>query len=99
VRVVLAHEARQEFEAAVRYYNRQVLGLGTEMRAEVRAALRRVIAWPLACPIERGDIRRLILSRFPYKLLYAVEADHIYLIAVAHLHRMPDYWVDRNSAP
>ena len=40
----------------------------------------------------------MILSRFPYKLLYSVEADHLYVIAVAHLHRAPDYWVDRDPS-
>ena len=77
MRVVLAPEARQELEAAVRYYNRQVPGLGAELRSEVQAALRRIMTWPLACAVERLEIRRLTLSRFPYKLLYAVEADHI----------------------
>jgi len=57
------------------------------------------MSWPLACPIERAEIRRLTLSRFPYKLLYSVESDHIYLIAVAHQHRMPEYWIDRTAAP
>jgi len=57
------------------------------------------MSWPLACPIERAEIRRLTLSRFPYKLLYSVESDHIYLIAVSHQHRMPDYWIDRTAAP
>jgi len=54
--------------------------------------------WPLAAPVERGDIRRIILSRFPYKLLYSVEADHIYIVAVAHLHRAPDYWIERDQS-
>lgn len=52
---------------------------------------------PLAAPVERGDIRRVVLSRFAYKLLYSVEADCIYIIAVAHLHREPAYWVGRQQ--
>ena len=99
MRLLLAAEARQEFEAAVRFYNRQLPVLGTGLREEVRTALRRILLWPLAFPVERGDIRRLTLSRFPYKLLYAIETDHIYLIAVAHHHRMPDYWIDRSGLP
>lgn len=35
---------------------------------------------------------------FPYKLMYAVESDHIYVIAVAHQHRKPDYWTTRSDA-
>ncbi len=95
MRVVFSPEARQEFEEAERYYGRQVAGLGERFRAEVRSALPRIRAWPLSCPCERGDVRRLTLSRFPYKILYSVEADHVFVIAVAHHHREPNYWVDR----
>jgi len=95
MRVVFSPEARQEFEEAEEYYERKVPGLGVRFRAEVRAAIPRIRAWPLSCPCERGDIRRLTLSRFPYKILYAVEADHIYVIAVAHNHRQPNYWFGR----
>jgi len=97
MRVIFSPEARQEFEEAERYYERQLLGLGTRFRAEVRSALSRIRAWPLACPCERGDIRRMTMSRFPYKLLYSVEVDHIYIIAVAHQHREPTYWVARTG--
>lgn len=27
---------------------------------------------------------------------YAIEKDHVFIIAVAHQHRQPDYWVDRD---
>ena len=97
MRVLLAREARLEFEATVRYYDRHVPGLGVQLRAEVREAVRRLQAWPLAFPMERGDIRRITLARFPYKLLYAIEPDCLYVIAVAHQHRKPDYWSGRSE--
>ena len=95
MRVVFSKEARQEFEEAEKYYNLQVPQLGSRFHDEVRAALPRIRTWPLSCPIERGDIRRLILTRFPYKLMYSIEHDHIYIIAVAHQHREPTYWIER----
>jgi plasmid stabilization system protein ParE len=95
MRVIFSPEARREFEESERYYNRQAPRLGDAFRAEIKLALPRIRAWPLSCPIERGDIRRLTLSRFPYKLLYSVESEHIYVIAVAHQHRDPEYWTDR----
>lgn len=94
MRVIFSPEARLEFEDAERYYDKQVEGQGSRFRAEVKAALSRMRAWPLACPEERSGIRRLLLSRFPYKLLYSLENDQIYVIAVAHQHRQPDYWAE-----
>lgn len=81
MRLLIAPEARWEFEAAERYYDRQMQGLSAQLREEVREALRRLQDWPLAFPVERGDIRRVTLARFPYKLLYAIEPDCIYVIA------------------
>jgi hypothetical protein len=98
MRVALAPEARQEFDEAERFYEQQLEGLGKRFRDEVIAGIRRIRRWPLGYPCERGDIRRLILTRFPYKLLYSIEIDHLYIIAMAHQHREPAYWIDRTGA-
>jgi plasmid stabilization system protein ParE len=97
VRIEFSPEAKAEFEAAERFYERQIPGLGLRFRKEVREAIKRLRHWPLAAPIEHSEIRQLILSRFPYKLLYSVESESIYNLAVAHLHRVPDYWIERHS--
>ena len=97
MRVIFAPEARDEFVEAERYYDQQLPGLGGRFREEVRSALQRVRTWPLSCPIERGEVRRLILTRFPYKLLYSIEPDHLYVLAVAHQHRRPNYWTGRSE--
>jgi len=95
MKIVFSPEAQLEFEEAERYYQRQATYLGKEFRREVRNSLPRLRNWPLSCALEIGEIRRLTLSRFPYKLLYSVESDYLYVIAVAHQHREPNYWVDR----
>ncbi len=41
------------------------------------------------------NLRRRILRRFPFELLYAIEAERIVIVAVAHLRRRPRYWQDR----
>ena len=99
MRVLFSPQAQAEFEDAARYYNEQRHGLGDEFRREMRNFLSRLRRAPLSFPVELGDIRRLILTRFPYKLLYSVESDYIYVIAVAHRRRSPDYWIDRIDLP
>lgn len=98
MRPLFSPDARLEFEAAERYCDVQVAGLGKAFRDGVRAGLRRIRTWPLACPVERGTIRRAVLGRFPYKLMYSVEAEAIYVIPVAHQHRKSDHWTDRSHA-
>ena len=98
MRVIFTRIAQQELEDAIRYYELENSGLGYEFREEVRKGALRVAEFPHAWSIERGDVRSCLLHRFPYKLMYSVEEDHILVIAVANQHRMPDYWIGRDEA-
>lgn len=97
-RVIFTRFARQELEDAVRYYEQEYSGLGSKFKEEVRKAALRIVAYPQAWSIERGDVRKCLLHKFPYKLMYSVEEDHILVIAVAHQHRKPHYWAGRDEA-
>jgi plasmid stabilization system protein ParE len=39
-----------------------------------------------------GNVRRVIVSRFPYAVFYKVEADWIVVLAVLHTARDPKSW-------
>ena len=95
MRVVFSKIARQELDDATCYYEIEFQGLGKRFREEVRMAIKRISEYPEAWSVERGDIRKYLLHKFPYKLLYSIEEDHIFIIAVAHQHRKPEYWVER----
>ncbi len=97
MRVIFSRYARQELDDATRYYEMEYHGLGARFREEVRKAAKRISEYPEAWSVERGDVRKCILHKFPYKLLYSIEKDHILIIAVAHQHRKPDYWVERDE--
>lgn len=96
MQVVFSDYSRSELEDAVRYYELQVAGLGKRFKSEVRKAALRIAEYPDAWSVERGEVRKCLLHKFPYKLLYSIEKDHVFIIAVAHQHRQPDYWVDRD---
>jgi len=87
--------AQLELEDASEYYELEVPGLGPLFREEVKRGLRRIREYPDAWAKEKGDVRRFLLHRFPYQILYSIEKNYIYIIAIAHCHRRPDYWVDR----
>lgn len=42
-----------------------------------------------------GAIRRCQMQRFPYGIIYEPSEAEIVLIAVAPLHREPEYWRSR----
>lgn len=97
MRVRFAALAKLEFEEARKWYRTIRPELGRAFNDEVRAATQRMAHMPLMYPLEIGDIRRCVLSQFPYTLRYAVRDDVIVIVAVSHQHRAPDYWVERVS--
>ncbi len=95
--VVFNELARDELNDAIALYELEVKGLGVQFRQEIIDGIKRIFKHPKAWSVERGEIRRYILHKFPYKILYSIEKDHIYIIAIAHQHRRPDYWIEREN--
>ena len=97
MRNVIFHPlAVQELIDAAVYYEEENQGLGLEYLSEVERAANLLIRYPNSGSVIRGFVRRLILPRFPYSLLYRiVDEELIRILAVAHHKRKPRYWVDR----
>lgn len=95
MRYTFHHEAEEEFIEAIEYYEEAEIGLGLDFAVEVYSTIQRVTDHPKAWPVVDGDIRRCLVRRFPYGVLYSEEAEGVYILAVMHLHRDPDYWKDR----
>lgn len=87
--------AEQEMLDAARYYDSQAVGLGEEFLARIESAVKDVVDHPAMYPIIRADIRRRLVHRFPYGVLYRVDPDEIVIVAIMHLHRHPMYWIGR----
>lgn len=83
--------ARRELRDAVSYYNAQRENLGDEFRDEVWLTIQRIEKFPEAWQAMSESIRRCQMHRFPYGIIYSVVGEEILVIAVAHLHRMPEY--------
>ena len=88
-------EAEQEFNAAIDYYESIHPGLGYDFAFEVQSAIQRAIDFPKAWPVLDGDVRRSLVKRFPYGVLYSEENNGIFILAVMNLHREPGYWETR----
>lgn len=66
--------------------------LGDRFAAEVRAAIRRIVATPERWRVLEADVWRCLVRVFPYSVLYTIEADFILIVAVMHGKRQPGYW-------
>ncbi len=63
-------EAEEEFNAAIGYYEGHEAGLGYDFSAEVFTTIQNIINYPEGWPAVEGDIRRSLVNRFPYCVLY-----------------------------
>jgi hypothetical protein len=88
-------EAEEEFRAAIDYYEDREGGLGYDFSAEVFTTIQNIVNYPAAWPVVEEDVRRSLVNRFPYCILYSVEQFGVFMLAVMHLRRHPDYWKER----
>jgi plasmid stabilization system protein ParE len=96
VRSVEFHpEAQDEFISAAQFYERQAEGLGVNFLLAVQHTYERLLEAPDSGPLFGRRLRRILVPKFPYGLLYRVELERIYIVAVMHLHRRPGYWRSR----
>ncbi len=88
-------DAEKELNEAVEYYEDIEPGLGCDFALEVYSAISRAVDFPKAWGILEGDIRRSLVRRFPYGVLYSEEKDQIFIVAVMNLHKKPGCWKRR----
>lgn len=101
--VRLAPEAVAELANAAAWYDGQRAGLGTELLVTVEAMLssltERADSFPRLLDVPNDLVlRRALLPRFPYGLVFLVGEAEVRVIAVAHLRRRPGYWLSRVRA-
>jgi plasmid stabilization system protein ParE len=88
-----------ELEHSRAWYEERADNLGTEFLDEVDRAIGTVRDAPTMWPFQHEDrgIRRYLVHRFPYGVVYRLRNLTIQVIAVMHLRRHPHYWRGRVS--
>lgn len=98
--VVVLPEVEAELDAAAGWYEDRGAGLGAALVDEVLETLDRMRARPQQFPRVGDDslVRRALLERFPYALLFGIESEEqVVVYALAHGKRRPGYWRARLS--
>lgn len=95
MRVTYHDGAIAELREAVAFYNERSAGLGFAFLDDVRTVLAEVSVHPGMGVAVRPAVRRALLSRFPYSILYHSSEARILVLAVMHHRRKPGYWVNR----
>lgn len=93
--VIFHDEANAELQGAIAFYEALRQGLGRDLLREVEKAVVQIQRNPGMFSIHREDIRKCIVRRFPYTIFFQELDDAIWIAAVAHQKRRPDYWSGR----
>jgi toxin ParE1/3/4 len=88
--------AERELNDVARYYEMESPGLGAAFLTEVQRCCDGLAEYPEAGHIVLGSIRRRLVRRFPYAILYTTLPGVVRVLAVMNLKRRPAYWVGRS---
>jgi toxin ParE1/3/4 len=95
-RIVSFHElAEFELNDAASFFEHERQGLGFRFLATVETALAQIRQNPHTSPIILRDVRRKVLRKFPYSIMFTIKPDRIRVLAIASQKRRPFYWRGR----
>ena len=84
--------ALREIHKIADAYDRKAYRLGDGFTDQIEHAFSRLRELPMIGEeIARGE-RRLNLRRFPYKVIYRIHEEYVYVVALAHHKRRDGYW-------
>lgn len=87
--------AVRDLEEALTYYTDLSLLYVEDLLYEIAVAKRTIAQFPQAWHPLEGGMRRYVLHRYPYSIVYQPRKDEILVVAYAHFKRRPGYWRDR----
>lgn len=85
--------AEDEMSEAALFY--ELVGLGNDFLDDVQQRIDRLRQYPQSGTLIDTNLRRILLHRFPFSIIYAEERDEIAIVSIAHQRRRPGYWQSR----
>lgn len=90
--VVYRRTVGRDLAGGYAWYNGQRDGLGEEFPGEVNATFDAIERLPEIFARVHGEVRRAVISRFPYAVFYRVETKRVVVLTVLHTARDPRAW-------
>ena len=91
-RLIVEAQAEAEIREIAAWYGRRAVWAREAFLNSVASSLAVIEANPLQYQIVRGNVRRVLVGRFPYGLLYSVTGDDVVVTVCTHTSRDPARW-------
>lgn len=95
MKVEFIEEAFYEYQDAIEFYDYQSKGLGKKFSKEFDKTISIIKKYPQSFTQFTQNTRKAVVSIFPYNIIYSIIDEKIIILAVAHQHRKPNYWISR----
>ncbi|MBI4028352.1 MAG: type II toxin-antitoxin system RelE/ParE family toxin [Verrucomicrobia bacterium] len=95
--IIVLPQAAEEFDDTTDYYEQRQHGLGHCFRGEVDRHIRWIAENAEIPRLRSGGYRRVNLKVFPHYIAYVCVANMLWILAIAHGHRKPQYWIARKQ--
>ena len=95
--MIIRPEVEAEIHDAFSWYEEQIPGLGADFLLNLDAAFQGILRNPLQYPVIYRTLRRALVRRFPYQVMFLEGKNKIIIIAVFHGKRNPKRWQHRPS--
>jgi len=86
-----------EIKASYQWYEKQAKGLGEDFLAELQQSFGVITQYPNSWPPFGNNIRRFLLNKFPFSVIYSPSEKQILVLAVMHNKKRPGYWIKRSE--
>jgi plasmid stabilization system protein ParE len=88
-------DVKEEIKASYQWYEEQAVGLGEDFLLELESSYEVISEYPDTWPNFQAGFKRYQLSRFPFSVVYKEHRNQIYIVAIMHNRRKPNYWQKR----
>jgi len=90
--LVFRRQVAQDLAGGYRWYEEQRIGLGEQFLGAVDASFDTIEQFPEMFARVHGEVRRAMVSRFPYAVFYRIETNRVVVLTVLHTARDPRLW-------
>lgn len=88
-------EVYEDIKESYDWYENQILGLGDKFIEDLENGYVSIENFPNTWANFQYGFKRYILNKFPYSILYKQNNNIIYIIAIMHNSRKPNFWMNR----
>jgi len=88
-------EAKSELQESYDYYCSKSVRVGDNFLEKIEETVAFILRYPTMFPVTIRNIRKAVVHKFPYLILYFIEDENIFVLSIFHTKQDPQKWIKR----